>query len=97
MKDLIIEISTLEKEKLDKVIDQLIRLGLKQDKSFTPKNLKSPIKIKEKTHLYANDRLIHIIRGQANDTNIKRIEESPKVISCWVDSKYIPFSIQSRR
>jgi len=91
MKDYIIEISTADEEKLEKVIAQLIMKGLKRDESFPPKKFKSVIKPpSEQSHFRAN-RFNHLIKGKVGEGSLKQIERIPSVINLWLNSGKIPF------
>lgn len=91
MKDYIIEISTTDEEKLEKVIAQLIMKGLKRDESFPPKKFKSVIKAPdEKRCLYREGRFI--LKGKVGENNLQRIEQSPAVINLWLNAGIIPFN-----
>jgi len=91
MKDYIIEISTRE-EKLEKVMAQLVMIGLKLDKTFPPKEFKSAIRIPEdQRQLRQNGLLTHIIKGKVEEAQLKKLEQTPCVINLWNNSGYIPF------
>ncbi len=91
MKDYIIEISTTDEEKLEKVIAQLIMMGLKRDESFPPKKFNSVIKAPDDHHRLCSEGRF-ILKGKVGEGNLEKIEQSPGVINLWLNSGIIPFN-----
>lgn len=87
MKNYLFEISVEDKANLNKVIKEMVILGLKKDRNFLSRRIDNPIGVKQE-----DNSAVHIVRASAHEGDVSKLLSVPSVKNYWCLSDNIPFN-----